>query len=96
MATNDSMVVIQDKIDVVKSTMKDSIEQLLINSEQLEKIEHSTIHLNEQSIAFRTSTKALANKMFWQKWKMRLAICGIVMLIIGVIIIPIVATLPSK
>lgn len=35
--------------------MKENIQQLLINQEGLEKIESATLHLNEQSIAFRYS-----------------------------------------
>ena len=51
----DILTKVQDKIEIVKTTMKENIQQLLINQEGLEKIENATLHLNEQSIAFRWS-----------------------------------------
>ena len=80
----------QDKIEFVKTTMKDNIQQLLINQESLDRIESATLHLNEQSVAFRSGTKQLANKMFWKVLKMRLLIAFIVIAILVIIIVPIV------
>ena len=51
----DILTKVQDKIEIVKTTMKENIQQLLINQEELEKIENATLHLSEQSIAFRWS-----------------------------------------
>ena len=51
----DTLTKVQDKIEIVKTTMKENIQQLLINQEELEKIENATLHLSEQSIAFRWS-----------------------------------------
>ena len=59
----DNLVSIQDKLDVVKTVMKDNIQQILINVENLEKIEASAIQLNQQSDDFKKNTKALTNKM---------------------------------
>ena len=62
-AKADNLVSIQDKLDVVKTVMKDNIQQILINVENLEKIEASAIQLNQQSDDFRKNTKVLTNKM---------------------------------
>lgn len=43
--------------------MKDNIQQILINVENLEKIEASATQLNKQSDDFRKNTKVLTNKM---------------------------------
>ena len=55
----DKLTAVQEKIDVVKTTMKDNIQQLLENSEKLEQIETATVHLNEQSKAFQSNSKEL-------------------------------------
>ena len=70
--------------------MKENIQQLLENTEKMEKIEEATEHLNDQAAAFQASSKDLATKMFWKKWKMRLLIGGIICIILVVIIVPIV------
>ena len=80
------------KIDIVKTSMKENIQQLLVNEEKMERIESATVQLGEQSLAFRNSSKTLANKMWWQMWKTRLAIIGIVVCVLIVIIVPIVLT----
>jgi Synaptobrevin len=59
----DNLVSLQDKLDVVKTVMKDNIQQILINVENLEKIEASATQLNKQSDDFRKNTKVLTNKM---------------------------------
>ena len=68
--------------------MKENIQQLLINQENLEKIESAAIHLNEQSVAFHSGSKQLANKMFWKMWKMRILIGFLVTAVLIIIIVP--------
>lgn len=84
----DSISSVQEKVDVVKSTMKENIQQLLINQEKVENIESTTIHLNEQSIAFKNQSKQLSDKMWWKMWKMRLLIGGLICLVLIVIVVP--------
>lgn len=86
----------QEKIDVVKTTMKENIQQLLVNTEKLEQIENAALHLNNQSEDFKRGTKELSNKMFWKKWKMRLLIGGLVIAVLIIIIVPIAVSSNSK
>ena len=76
--------------------MQENIQQLLLNEEKLGRIESATVQLGEQSLAFRNSSKSLANKMWWQMWKTRLVIIGVVLTVLLVIIVPIVMTAKSK
>jgi vesicle-associated membrane protein 72 len=83
---------VQDKLDVVKTVMRDNIQQILLNDEKLERIDASAEQLNEQSQAFKSNTKALTNKMFWKMWKMRILIGGLIIAILIIIIVPIAVT----
>ncbi len=88
-ANIDKVAAVQDKIDVVKTTMKENIQQLLINEEKLERIETAAVHLNEQSVAFQHGAKDLSNKMWWKMWKMRLLIGGLIVAVLLIIIVPV-------
>lgn len=90
------MATINNKLDVVKTVMQDNIQQLLVNNEQLDRIATSAESLNEQSIAFKTSTKELRAKMYWKMWKMRLLIGGLVIVVLIVIIVPLVVMSKSS
>jgi hypothetical protein len=72
--------------------MQENIQQLLVNNEQVERIAASSETLNEQSLAFKSSTKELRNKMYWKMWKMRLLIGGLIVVVLIVIIVPVVLT----
>eukprot|EP01041_Mallomonas_annulata_P003605 gene3605-7173_t len=91
-AAGDQLVAVQAKIDVVKSEMQQNIQQLLINSEQMEKIATSAEELNEQSQAFKAGTKELRNKMFWKNIKMKLLIGGLIVAVLIIIIVPVALT----
>ena len=43
--------------------MQENIQQILINQEQVDKINSSAEHLAEQSLAFKSTTKELRNKI---------------------------------
>lgn len=86
----DKISAINSKLDVVKSVMQDNIQQLLVNSEHVDRISSSAESLNEQSVAFKSSTKELRAKMYWKMWKMRLLIGGLVILVLTIIIVPVV------
>lgn len=60
----DSLVSLQDKLDVVKTVMKDNIQQILLNDEKLEHIDAAADKLNELSNEFQSNSKALTNKMW--------------------------------
>jgi hypothetical protein len=73
--------------------MQENIQQILINQEQVDKINSSAEHLTEQSLAFKSTTKELRNKMFWKMVKMRLLIGGVIVAVLVVIIVPTVIML---
>jgi len=92
----DKLTAVQEKIDVVRTVMQENIQQILINQEQVDRINSSAEHLAEQSLAFKSTTKELRNKMFWKMVKMRLLIGGIIICILVVIIVPIVIMVKQK
>jgi hypothetical protein len=79
---------VQEKVEVVKSTMKESIEQLLLNEEKMEKIEASSQQLNQQSSAFRAQSAQVSRQMWWRMWKMRLLLGGLVLSVLVILIVP--------
>lgn len=87
---------VKAKIEVVKMTMQENIQQLLVNDEKLSRIEGATVQLGEQSLAFRQSSKAVADRMWWQMWKTRLAIIGAVVCVLLIIIVPIAVSSSSS
>lgn len=91
-ASPDQIDSVMSKIDIVKTSMKENIQQLLTNEDKMERIENATVQLGETSLAFRNSSKSLANKMWWQMWKTRLVIIGVVVCVLLLIIVPIVVT----
>jgi hypothetical protein len=95
-ANVDKVAQVQDKIEVVKTTMKENIQQLLINEEKMQRIETATEHLNEQSSAFKSGAKDLAAKMWWKKLKMRLLIGGLILTVLTIIIVPFAVSSSSK
>jgi hypothetical protein len=95
-ANSDKITAVQEKIDIVRTTMKDNIQQLLMNQEKMESIETAAIHLNEQSQTFKKSAKQLTDKMWWKMWKMRLLIGGLIIAVLVILIVPIAVTSSNK
>jgi vesicle-associated membrane protein 72 len=91
-ARTDQLESVKSKIEVVKSSMKENIQALLANDDRLERIESATVQLGEQSMAFRNSSKALNDKMWWQMWKTRLIIIAVIIAVLLIIIVPIAVT----
>jgi UDP-glucose 6-dehydrogenase len=87
---------VQEKLDVVKTVMQENIQQILLNQEQVDKINSSAEHLAEQSLAFKSTTKELRNKMFWKMVKMRLLIGAVIVCVLIVIIVPVVVMVKAK
>ena len=79
---------VTEKIEVVKTVMKDNIEKILENEEKLEKIEASTVVLNEKAAEFSKGSKQLRDQMFWKMWKMRLLIGGLIISVLIILIVP--------
>lgn len=92
----DKLTAVQEKVDIVKSTMKDNIAQLLLNTEKMEHIEAAAAALNHQSADFQKGAKQLTNKMWWKMWKMRILIGGLIVAILLILIVPIAVTSSKK
>ena len=86
--TADKLTEVQGKIDSVSSVMKENIEQILINNDQLDNIEAQSEALNLQAAAFQQQSVDLTNKMWWKMWKLRLLIGGLVVMVLIIIIVP--------
>mmetsp|Transcript_14390 Transcript_14390/g.23809 ORF Transcript_14390/g.23809 Transcript_14390/m.23809 type:complete len:227 (+) Transcript_14390:104-784(+) len=87
--SDDKLNSIHEKLDVVRTTMQENIQQILLNQESVDRINSSAEHLTEQSIAFKSSTKELRNRMFWKMVKMRLLIFSVICALTAVIVAPI-------
>lgn len=87
--SDDKLNNIHEKLDVVRTTMQENIQQILLNQESVDRINSSAEHLTEQSIAFKSSTKELRNRMFWKMVKMRLLIFSVICALTAVIVAPI-------
>lgn len=87
--SDDKLNNIHEKLDVVRTTMQENIQQILLNQESVDRINSSAEHLTEQSIAFKSSTKELRNRMFWKMVKMRLLIFVVVCCLTAIIVTPI-------
>lgn len=85
----DKITAVQEKLDVVKTNMKENIQQILQNQETIERIELASVQLKDMSEDFKVGAKSLKDKMFWKKWKMRLLISFLVISVLVVIIVPI-------
>ncbi len=55
----DRLASVQAKVDVVKSTMEQNIQQMLANEEKLGNISENAENLNEQARVFQTRSTAL-------------------------------------
>jgi hypothetical protein len=74
----------------------DNIQQLLINNETIERIDAASQHLNEQSMAFKTQSKQLKDRMWWQMWRTRLIVIAVVMIVLVIIIVPAAVIFSNK
>lgn len=92
----DSLSQVQDKIEVVKTTMKENIQQLLINEEKLERIDNLTQSLNEQAHSFQRGARDVNNQMWWRMWKMRLLLFFLITSVLVIIIVPVAVNAGKK
>ena len=85
-ASADKLVAVQSKIDIVKASMSENIQQLLQNEEKLAHLESAATELHGQSQRFNSSAKNLVRKMWWQNMRVKLAIAAVVIVIIVIIV----------
>lgn len=87
-ANVDKLVAVSDKVEVVKTVMKDNISEILKNTEKLEELEEKSKNLDNQAIEFNKGARDLSTKMFWKKWKMRLLLGFLIISVLILIIVP--------
>ncbi|CAM9367113.1 unnamed protein product [Ectocarpus fasciculatus] len=85
----DRMAAVQDKVDVVKVTMQDNIQQMLANEERLDQISENAENLNEQAKVFQNRSSALRRQMRCKAIKMWLLLAMVVIILLIIIIVPI-------
>ncbi|CAM9570497.1 unnamed protein product [Ectocarpus sp. 8 AP-2014] len=85
----DRMAAVQDKVDVVKVTMQDNIQQMLANEERLDQISENAENLNEQAKVFQNRSSALRRQMRCKAIKMWLLLALVVIILLIIIIVPI-------
>ncbi len=95
-ASQDKLSEVHDKLEVVKSTMRDNIELALQSTDKMNNIEDSSAALNQKALDFRSGSKQLTDKMWWKMWKMRLLIGGLVISVLILIIVPTAVTMNKK
>ncbi|CAM9916694.1 unnamed protein product [Ectocarpus sp. 12 AP-2014] len=78
-----------DKVDVVKVTMQDNIQQMLANEERLDQISENAENLNEQAKVFQNRSSALRRQMRCKAIKMWLLLALVVIILLIIIIVPI-------
>eukprot|EP01033_Poteriospumella_lacustris_P014269 gene14269-10200_t len=83
----DKLTSVQEKVDVVKSVMKENIQQVLANTEKMEDIEAATEQLRNNANEFKGRSKQVRDAMWWKMWKMRLLIGGLVTSVLLIIIL---------
>lgn len=88
--TVDRMAAVQGKVDVVKMTMQDNIQQMLANEERLDQISQNAETLNEQAKVFQNRSSALRRQMRCKAVKMWLLLALVVAILLIVIIVPLV------
>ncbi|CAM9125594.1 unnamed protein product [Sphacelaria rigidula] len=86
----DRMAAVQDKVDVVKMTMQDNIQQMLANEERLDQISQNAENLNEQAKVFENRSSALRRQMRCRAIKAWMALALVVIILLIIIIVPIV------
>lgn len=85
----DRMAAVQDKVDVVKTTMQDNIQQMLSNEERLDQISQNAEGLNEQAKVFQNRSSALRRQMRCKAIKMWLLLAFVVIVLLIIIIVPV-------
>eukprot|EP01084_Bolivina_argentea_P319000 553319_1 len=82
----DRLASVQAKVDVVKSTMEQNIQQMLANEEKLDNISENAENLNEQARVFQNRSTALRRQMKWKALKMWLLIALLVAMFLAIVI----------
>jgi len=81
---------VQEKVEQVKSLMRDNVDKTLENVEKLEDLEEKSANIENSAKIFEKNASNVKSVMRWKYIKMTLLIIGIVLLIFLVIFIPII------
>ena len=87
---NEKINNLNSKIDGVKNTMSQNIDNSLKNIVKLDVLEQQSEDLSQQAAGFRDKSKQLKNKMWWKNMKMKIIVGSFVIVILLIIILVIV------
>ena len=79
----DALAKVQGELDEVKTVMLENIERVLERGDKIELLVESTARLQSDAAAFRSTTRRVARRMWWNNAKMffislvRLRVCAV-------------------
>ena len=82
----DALAKVQGELDEVKTVMLENIERVLERGDKIELLVESTARLQSDAAAFRSTTRRVARRMWWNNAKMFLlawCVCVFVLYLIG-------------
>eukprot|EP01108_Squamamoeba_japonica_P002567 TRINITY_DN223_c0_g3_i1.p1 TRINITY_DN223_c0_g3~~TRINITY_DN223_c0_g3_i1.p1 ORF type:complete len:117 (-),score=46.26 TRINITY_DN223_c0_g3_i1:40-390(-) len=82
----DKVKEVQAQVDEVKGIMVDNVDKMLNNMERADDLEQKTSDLNSASQTFKSRATTLKRRMWWQNFKLWLAIGGITLILLIIII----------
>eukprot|EP00966_Prymnesium_polylepis_P028333 655620-Prymnesium_polylepis.1 len=71
---NDRLSHVQNQVNEVREVMQQNVDVMLENMEKTTALESSSAELANQANAFRVNARRTRKKMWWQNFKMKLAI----------------------
>lgn len=83
---DDPLQQVHGQLDELKDIMVKNIDELSARGERLELLVNKTEQLSASGVSFRTTSRTLAQTMFWRNIKMYVVIASIVVLLIYIII----------
>eukprot|EP00300_Choanocystis_sp_HF-7_P039470 c58263_g1_i1.p1 GENE.c58263_g1_i1~~c58263_g1_i1.p1 ORF type:complete len:102 (+),score=9.39 c58263_g1_i1:61-366(+) len=83
---------VRQQVDEVTGIMRDNIDQVLKNQENLNNLEMKTDHLKEDASQFRKQATTLKRDQWWKNMKLNLIIFAIFVVIILIIVAAVCAT----
>eukprot|EP00882_Tetradesmus_deserticola_P031303 GHRQ01035392.1.p1 GENE.GHRQ01035392.1~~GHRQ01035392.1.p1 ORF type:complete len:211 (+),score=94.99 GHRQ01035392.1:452-1084(+) len=79
------MASVQRKVDEVKGVMLQNVEQVLVRGERLDVLVDRTDDLRDQAARFQKQGTQLRKRMWWQNFRVKLIVIGVVVLLVVVI-----------
>jgi len=74
----------------VTEIMSGSINEMLATQDDLQVLEDKTDSLASQALNFQRSARSLKRNQWWKNCKMKLAMCTVVLFVLGVICVPLI------